>query len=98
MLRHGPKILIATVAAVGVLGAGVAVAADPPTCPFGNTPQAGQVAQPSTPNATGTQHRLLKRDGTGPRHAQQVKERQSRSPGSQGRATGNRGVNCPYRN
>lgn len=44
-MRHlNAKLILTTVAITGVIGAGVAVAADPPTCPYGNTPQAGQKA------------------------------------------------------
>ena len=68
MRRRSLKLILTTTAAVGVLGAGVAVAADPPTCPYGNTPQAGQV---TNAQRSGDQLRLRKRDGTGPRHAQQ---------------------------
>ncbi len=82
MLGRSAKIILATGCAVGVLGAGVAVAADPPTCPFGNTPQATS-AQTRTDR---TQMRLRQRDGTGPRHAQR-----------QGAGQGNRGADCPYR-
>ena len=42
-MRHlNAKLILTTVAITGVIGAGVAVAADQPTCPYGNTPQAGQ--------------------------------------------------------
>ena len=44
-MRHrNAKIILATVAITGVVGAGVAVAADAPTCPYGNTPKAAQNA------------------------------------------------------
>ena len=70
MRRRSSKIILSTVAITGVLGASVAVAADPPTCPFGNTPKATQQA----PARTGDQDRqqLRKRDGTGPRHAERA--------------------------
>ena len=70
MRRRSSKIILSTVAITGVLGASVAVAADPPTCPFGNTPKATQKA----PARTGDQDRqqLRKRDGTGPRHAERA--------------------------
>jgi hypothetical protein len=44
-MRHrNAKIILATVAITGVVGAGVAVAADAPTCPYSNTPKAAQNA------------------------------------------------------
>lgn len=44
-MRHrNAKITLATVAITGVVGAGVAVAADAPTCPYSNTPKAAQNA------------------------------------------------------
>jgi hypothetical protein len=44
-MRHlNAKFILTTVAITGVIGAGVAVAADQSTCPYGNTPQAGQEA------------------------------------------------------
>ena len=62
MRRRSSNIILPTVAITGVLGASVAVAADPPSCPFGNTPKATQKA----PARTGDQDRqqLRKRDGT----------------------------------
>ena len=39
MLRRSAKTMITTAGIVGVLGVGVAVAADQPTCPNGNTPK-----------------------------------------------------------
>ena len=101
MLRHSAKIIFATAGVVGVLGAGVAVASDPVTCPYGNTPKVTQ-----TQTATATQQRLRERDGTGPRHAQRSQQRgqgqaarhQGRHAGAgngAGKATGN--PNCPYR-
>jgi hypothetical protein len=101
MLRRTAKTIVATAGIVGVLGAGVAVAADPPTCPYGNTPQATQT-QTQTPS--GAQQQLRKRDGTGPRHAQRLQQRDGASQasrhggrhgGSAYQATGN--PNCPYR-
>ena len=97
MLRRNAKILLATAAVLGVLGAGVAVAADQSTCPYGNTPRAGQTA-----TGTGDQDRLRKRDGTGPRHAQRAQQgaKQQRGQG-QGRRLGPRdgsgNPDCPYR-
>ncbi len=97
MLRRSAKTILATAGIVGVLGAGVAVAADPPTCPYGNTPQVTQTQ-------TTAQHQLRKRDGTGPRHAQRVQQRdrsgqatrhQGRRDGSGYQGTGN--PSCPYR-
>jgi hypothetical protein len=39
-MRHlNAKLILTTVAITGVIGAGVAVAADQPTCPYGNTQQ-----------------------------------------------------------
>ena len=72
MLRHSAKIILATAGVVGVLGAGVAVASDPVTCPYGNTPK---VTQTQTATGTATQQRLRERDGTGPRHAQRSQQR-----------------------
>ena len=96
-MRHlNAKLILTTVAITGVIGAGVAVAADPPTCPYGNTPQAGQKA-PARTNGDGTQLRLRKRDGTGPRHAQRAtRERSGNGPRHQ-QGPGNRGADCPYR-
>ena len=44
MLRRNAKIMIATGVTVAMLGTGVAVAADPPVCPWGNTPQSTTTA------------------------------------------------------
>ena len=83
MLRRNAKIMIATGVTVAMLGTGVAVAADPPVCPWGNTPQSTSATQPAR---DGTQQQLRKRDGTGPRHAQQVQERRSgNAPGARPR-------------
>lgn len=82
-MRRRATLILSTVAATAVIGAGVAVAADPPTCPYGNTPRSEQVA-PRT-DRDGDQLRLRKRDGTGPRHEQR------------GHRAGNRGADCPYR-
>ena len=99
MLRRSAKTILATAGVLGVLGAGVAVAADPPTCPYGNTPQATM-----TQTQTGAQQQQRKRDGTGPRHAQRVHQRdrsgqgtrqQGRHHGSGYQRTGN--PSCPYR-
>jgi hypothetical protein len=96
MRRLNAKLIITTVAITGVIGAGVAVAADQPTCPCGNTPQAGQKA-PERSDGDGTQPRLRKRDGTGPRHAQRAAgERPGNGPRQQ-QGPGNRGADCPYR-
>jgi hypothetical protein len=94
MLRHSAKTILTTAGIVGVLGAGVAVAAAPSTCPFGNTPQ---VTQTRTQDQTTTQQQLRKRDGTGPRHAQQRggSGQAARHHGSGYQGTGN--PNCPYR-
>ena len=96
MLRRNAKITLATAGIVGVLGAGVAVAADPPACPYGNTPQ---VTQTQTETQVTTQQRLRKRDGTGPRHEQRVQQRhrqgQGRHHGSGHQGTGH--PSCPYR-
>ncbi len=94
MLRRSVKIMLATGGIVAVLGTGVAVAADTPVCPFGNTPQATSTAQPDRDR---TQQQLRKRDGTGPRHAQQVQRRGSGSGQVPGRGPGDRDANCPYR-
>jgi hypothetical protein len=94
MLRRSVKIMLATGSAVAVLGTGVAVAADPPVCPWGNTPQSTSATQPAR---DGTQQRLRMRDGTGPRHAQMVRQHRSGGTPALGRGAGNRGENCPYR-
>jgi hypothetical protein len=86
MLRRSLRIAITTAAVAGTLGVGVAVAADPPSCPCGNTPRATQ----NQPGDTATRQQLRKRDGTGPRHAQ-------RSQHGDRRGGGNRGADCPYR-
>ena len=88
MLRRSAKIILASGCAAGVLGAGVAMAADSPTCPYGNTPRATQSQTQTQAPAQGTQQRLRlrERDGTGPRHAQR-----------HGAGMGNRGADCPYR-
>ena len=93
MRRLSVKIIATAVAILGVLGVGVAVAADPGTCPYGNTPQAGKVAPAK---ATGDQlrERLRKRDGTGVRHVQRQSGRRAAGPGF---GAGNRGADCPYR-
>ena len=49
MLRHSAKIIFATAGVVGVLGAGVAVASDPVTCPYGNTPKVTQTQTATAP-------------------------------------------------
>jgi hypothetical protein len=96
-MRHpNTKIILATVAITGVVGAGVAVAADAPTCPYGNTPKAAQNA-PARGNGDGTQLRLRERDGTGPRHAQRGAHDRSGHGQRQHHGVGNRGANCPYR-
>jgi len=92
MLRPSAKIMLATGATAAMLGTSVAVAADPPVCPWGNTPQSTSVTQPAR---DGTQQRLRKRDGTGPRHAQQVQQRRSGNAQAPGRGAGNRDANCP---
>ena len=94
MLRRSVKIMLATGATVAMLGTGVAVAADTPVCPWGNTPQSTSATQPDRDR---TQQQLRKRDGTGPRHAQQVQQRRSGNAQAPGRGVGNRGANCPYR-
>ena len=95
MLRRSAKIMLATGGIVAVLGTGVATAADPSVCPWGNTPQSTSATQPAR---DGTQQRLRKRDGTGPRHAQRVQQRRSGNGREQGRgAAGTQGANCPYR-
>ena len=95
MRRRSSKIILTTVAITGVLGASVAVAADPPTCPYGNTPKATQKA----PARTGDRQQLRKRDGTGPRHAQRAAGRNANQEQrqGQGQGPGNRGADCPYR-
>jgi hypothetical protein len=103
MLRHSAKIMLATAGVVGVLGAGVAVASDPVTCPYGNTPK---VTQTQAATGTATQQRLRERDGTGARHAQRSQQRGQGQAGRHhgrhagagngaGNAIGN--PNCPYR-
>jgi hypothetical protein len=94
MLRRSVKIMLATGGIVAVLGTGVAVAADPPVCPWGNTPQSTSATQPDRDR---TQQRLRQRDGTGPRHAQQVQQRRSGNAQAPGRGAGNGGASCPYR-
>ena len=93
MFRRTTRVVITTAAVVVSLGAGVAVAADAPTCPFGNTPQATRVQT----TGTAAQQQLRKRDGTGPRHAQRSQQRDRRSPGRAGAGPANRGADCPYR-
>ena len=95
MRRRSSKIILTTVAITGVLGASVAVAADPPTCPYGNTPKTTQKA----PARAGDQDRqqLRKRDGTGPRHAQRAAGRNDNREQRQGQGPGNRGADCPCR-
>ena len=93
MFRRTTRVAITTAAVVVTLGAGVAVAADAPTCPFGNTPQATQTQTTGTP----TQQQLRKRDGTGPRHAQRSQQRDRQGPARAGAGSGNRGADCPYR-
>ena len=91
MLRRSLRTLLATAGIVAVVGTGVAVAADPPTCPYGNTPQVTRTQDRDT-----VRQQLRKRDGTGPRHAQRVQQRQ----GSQHRGLGHQGTGnpaCPYR-
>jgi|NGEPerStandDraft_8_1074529.scaffolds.fasta_scaffold71360_1 hypothetical protein len=95
MLRRSAKTMITTAGIVGVLGVGVAVAADQPTCPNGNTPKVTQTQ-------TGTQQRLRERDGTGPRHAQRSQQRsgqgQGRHQGSgNGARNGSGNPSCPNR-
>ena len=102
MLRHhGPKVILATAVAAGVLGAGVAVADDQPTCPYGNTPQAGQQAQNGARQGdrAGDRERARKRDGTGARHSQRAGQRRGQRQHAQGqhRGEGERGEQCPYR-
>jgi len=91
MLRRSMRIAITTAAVAGTLGAGVAVAADPPSCPYGNTPR---VTQNQTGDTT-TPQQLRKRDGTGARHAQRSQQRDRENPARPG--AGNRGADCPYR-
>jgi hypothetical protein len=93
MRRRSSKIILTTVAVTGVLGASVAVAADSPVCPYGNTPKATQKA----PARSGDRTQLRKRDGTGPRHAQRAPNRGSGRGQWQGQGQGNRGADCPYR-
>jgi len=89
-MRHSKlNIVAATVAITGVVGAGVAVAADAPACPYGTTPQAAQKA-PARGSGDRTQLRLRERDGTGQRRAQHNGRRQGGGPGSHGAV-------CPYR-
>ena len=96
-MRHrNAKIILATMAITGVVGAGVAVAADAPTCPYGNTQKAAQNA-PARGNGNGTQLRLRERDGTGPRHAQRSARNRAGNGQRQHQGPGNRGANCPYR-
>jgi hypothetical protein len=97
MLRRSAKTVLTAAVVAGVLGTGVAVAADPPTCPYGNTPQATQT---QTQTQTTTQRHLRERDGTGPRHAQRVRDGlgtggQTRHHGSGYQGAGN--PSCPYR-
>lgn len=103
MLRHSAKIIFATAGVVGVLGAGVAVASDAVTCPYGNTPK---VTHTQTATGTATLRRMRERDGTGPRHAQRSQQRGQGQAGQHhgrhagagngaGNATSN--PNCPYR-
>ena len=93
MLRRSAKTMITTAGIVGVLGVGVAVAADQPTCPYGNTPKVTQTQ-------TGTQQRL--RDGTGPRHTTRSQQRggqgQGRHQGAgNGPRNGSGNPTCPNR-
>jgi hypothetical protein len=97
MLRRSATIMLATAGVVGVLGVGIAVAADPPTCPYGNTPQ---VTRTQTGSQTTTQQRLRKRDGTGPRHEQRVQQRDRQGPGRHHHDSGYQGTgnpSCPFR-
>lgn len=94
MLRRSAKIMLATGATVAMLGTGVAVAADSPICPWGNTPQSASGTQPDRDR---TQQHLRKRDGTGPRHAQHVQRHRSGNAQAPGGGAGKRGANCPYR-
>lgn len=95
MLRRSAKTMITTAGIVGVLGVGVAVAADQPTCPNGNTPNVTQTQ-------TGMQPQLRKRDGTGARHATRAQQRggqgQGRHQGSgNGARNGSGDPTCPNR-
>ena len=103
MLRRSTRTILVTAGVVSVLGAGVAVAADTPTCPYGNTPRAAQ-----TQSAAGdtTRLRLRERDGTGPRHEQRSQRRaggrQARGQGrhhgqGHGARDGSGNPTCPYR-
>ncbi len=104
MRKRSVKIILATVAVVGVLGVGVAVAAtNPPSSWAGHGPYA-------TNTATGTQDavrdRVRARDGTGPHHPQaqngtrqgfRLRDGTGPRHGQQGAGQGNRGADCPYR-
>lgn len=83
MRRPTIKIIVATTAAASLLGAGVATAADPPTCPYGNTPQAGQVVKGQQKGKQLRQHRGAKvRKGAraGDRTQRQLRKRDGTGP------------------
>lgn len=95
MLRRSAKTMITTAGIVGVLGVGVAVAADQPTGPNGNAPNVTQTR-------TGMQPQLRLRDGTGARHATRAQQRggqgQGRHQGSgNGARNGSGDPTCPNR-
>ena len=104
MRKRSVKIILATVAVVGVLGVGVAVAAT-------NVPSWAGHGPYATNAASGTQDavrdRVRARDGTGPHHAQAqsgagrgLRLRDGTGPRHDQRAgaQGSRGADCPYRN
>jgi hypothetical protein len=95
MLRPGFKLILATGGVAAVLGSGVALAADPSTCPWGNTPQAAKTVTASQTNRDRV--RLRKRDGTGPRHAQQMQRNRPGTGQGRGGGVANHGANCSYR-
>ena len=67
MRKRNVKIMLGTIAASGVLGVGIAAAANQPSSTSGNGPQVTNV-DTATPSTGRIQPRAC--DGTGPRHAQ----------------------------
>ena len=109
MRKRNVKIMLGTIAASGVLGVGIAAAANQPSSTSGNGPQVTNV-DTVTPSTGRIQ--LRARDGTGPRHANAQAQAQAQTGAKHGlRArdgtgprheqqaarAGNRSASCPYR-
>ena len=103
MRKRNVKIMLGTIAASGVLGVGIAAAANQPSSTSGNGPQVTNV-DTATPSTGRIQPRAC--DGTGPRHAQAqasakhgLRARDGTGPRHEQQAAraGNRSASCPYR-